>query len=538
MQMHGEGMPARFDQAVKIMDAVGIGVAVELGSGTVTAKDGTSDFATVREIVAKNYPGRFVNYMILDYKDWDSPHWSEQAIEQVNEGHRQGAAGLKEFKRLGLGVRNAAGELVKIDDPKLDPVWQRCGELGMPISIHIGDPQAFWEPLDETNERWDELRDHPEWWFGDAAKYPPREELLNALERVIDRHPRTTFVCVHFGNNPEDVSWVDEQLDKHPNMMIDLAARIPEIGRGDLESLRAMFVKHQDRILFGTDFQVWSRYILGSAGDNERPNDHDVLLFFQKCYRFLETADRDWPHMTPIQGNWTISSINIPVDVQRRVYFDNARKLLARSFPPPVIQAKRITADFVPNGRLDEDVWDTATPARIEYELDDCIAYPQLSTAVRILWSDKYLYLGYEVPYTELSMAEQPSKVERQGLWDYDVVEFFVIPEPTASAPYFEIEWAPSGEVLDVEIDMPKKNFAWNSAVESVARIDRAQRIWRIESRIPLATLGKHSPTIGSRWRANFYRHDVANRAFTAWNPTLSNTTHKPERFGILEFVE
>ena len=249
-------------------------------------------------------------------------------------------------------------------------------------------------------------------------------------KRVIARHPKTTFVCVHFANNPEDIDWVDRQLDKHPNMLADVAARIPEIGRHDSEKLRNLFVKHQNRILFGTDFQVWSRFILGSAGDDEQPTDHEAFVFFQKCYRFFETAHRDWVHMTPIQGNWTISSINIPPEVQRKVYFDNARKLLARSFPAPVFQAKRIDADFTPDGKLNEAAWEDAAPARIEYGLRDAVAHPAISTCVRALWSDKYLYLAYEAPYTDLTTKENPEPKERLGLWDTDVVELFVGPDP------------------------------------------------------------------------------------------------------------
>ena len=539
MHMHVEGLPERFERAIKIMDASGIGTGVELGSGTVThTGKGDSEFKKVQQVARDVASGRFVNYMILDYSGWDDADWSDRAVAQINEGHRLGAAGLKEFKRLGLVVRDGAGKLIRIDDPKLDPVWRRCGELPMPVSIHVGDPQAFWEPLNESNERWDELRDHPDWRFGDAAKYPPRMDLLHALERVIERHPQTQFVCVHFGNNPEEIDWVDQQLEKHPNMMIDLAARLPEIGRGEPEPLRALFVKHQDRIVFGTDFQVWSRFILGSAGDDEQPTDYDALLFFKKCYRFLETADRDWPHMTPIQGKWTISSINIPADVQRKIYFDNARKLLARSYPAPVFQAKRIATDFAPDGQLDEAAWDDATPARIEYALDDCTARPELSTAVRALWSDKYLYLAYEAPYAELTMAESGSDSERLGLWEEDVVEFFVDSDPASPNSYQEFEWAPNGERLDVQIALPQKDFAWSGLVESVAKIDRDHKVWRVEARIPLASLCRQTPTGGTRWRANLFRHDVASGAFLAWNPTLTDTTHAPDRFAFLEFID
>ena len=156
--------------------------------------------------------------MNLDYAGWNEPDFAERATAQVAEGHRLGAAGLKEYKRLGLFLRDARKQLIKIDDPRLDPVWEKCGELGMPVSIHVADPRAFWLPYDESNERWAELKDHRSWWFGDPTKYPPREELLAALNRVIERHPKTTFVCVHFANNAEDLAWVDQALDTHPNM--------------------------------------------------------------------------------------------------------------------------------------------------------------------------------------------------------------------------------------------------------------------------------------------------------------------------------
>src|SRR4030095_12672377 len=128
-----------------------------------------------------------------------------------------------------------------IDDPNLDPVWKKCGELGMPVSIHVADPRAFWLPYDDKNERWTELQDHRSWWFGDAAQYPAREELLAALNRVIARHPKTTFVAVHFANNAEDLDWVDRALDEHPNLNADLAARITEVGRDDSEEVRQLF---------------------------------------------------------------------------------------------------------------------------------------------------------------------------------------------------------------------------------------------------------------------------------------------------------
>lgn len=340
LHTHVEPTPEHFGQAVRIFDAVGIGLAVNLSGGTVTSDGGRpSSFERTKNLADRLAPGRFVEYMNLDYAAWDAPDFAERAVAQVEEGARLGAAGFKEFKRLGLYLRDAQGRLLKIDDPKLDPMWHRLGELAMPVSIHVADPKAFWGPYDSSNERWTELKDHPKWWFGDPAKYPPREELLGALERVVARHPETTFVCVHFGNNAEDLDWVDAQLDKHPNMRVDIAARVPEIGRHEPERARALFIKHADRILFGTDFQVYDRMTLGSGGNGPPPTDDDAVQFFQKHWRFFETADRGFAHMTPIQGEWTISAIHLPTEVLAKIYFENARKLLGKRFPPESARA-------------------------------------------------------------------------------------------------------------------------------------------------------------------------------------------------------
>jgi predicted TIM-barrel fold metal-dependent hydrolase len=333
MHQHVEMTPQRLARAVKIMDAAGIGIAVNLGTGVVTpGKDGApSEFEQGKALTDRLYPGRFLHYMLIDYKGWDEQGWSERAAKQIEEGHRFGAAGLKEFKRLGLFLRDSKGKLIKIDDSRLDGVWDKCGELGMPVSIHVADPKAFWEPFNDKNERWKELKDHRSWWFGDAAKYPPRIELLDALNRVVERHPKTTFVCVHFANNAEDLEWVDQALDKHPNMMADLAARIPELGRHDPDAMRRLLVKQQDRIVFGTDFMVYNRLILGSSGNEPPPSDDDAVVFFNKHWRWLETRDRDWAHMTPIQGDWTISSVGLPEGVLRKIYFENARRILGKA---------------------------------------------------------------------------------------------------------------------------------------------------------------------------------------------------------------
>jgi hypothetical protein len=468
-------------------------------------------------------------------------------VKQIDEGFRLGAAGFKEWKRLGLYLHDGKGHLLKVDDPKLDPVWEHCGELNLPVSIHVADPKAFWLPYEEKNERWKELKDHRDWWFGETNKFPAWKDLLEALNRVIARHPKTTFVCVHFGNNAEELDWVDQSLNRYPNMMLDLAARIPEIGRHDPEKVRRLFLKHQDRILFATDFQSLDRLILGSSGNEPPPTDADAEVFFAKEWRWLETLDSNWAHMTPIQGDWTISSIGLPDSVLRKVYFDNARKLLARSLPRPVLQARRISQDFELNGSFGNPLWQTTKPETLEQSSADGMVRPELATAVRALWSSKFLYLAYECPFTRLTVFEPPlSKRQRleltqegASLWDRDVVEAFIGSDPANPRRYAEFEVAPTNERLDLMVtNLPEKDFAWNSRFQSVVKVNKKSRTWTCELRVPLEALSGALPSVGTQWSLNLFRCDRANNASLAFRPTLTGTFHTPERFAVLEFVE
>jgi predicted TIM-barrel fold metal-dependent hydrolase len=548
LHQHINGTTQHVTRAIKIMDAVGVGITVNLSGGTVTrAKpDQPSEFERNKALMDALFPGRFLQYMNLDYRGWDEPDFAERAAKQIEEGHRLGAAGFKEYKRLGLTIRDRSGRAVKIDDPKLDLMWAKCGELNMPVSIHVADPKAFWEPYNPQNERWKELGDHPNWWFGDTNKYTPRMELLEALDRVIARHPKTRFVCVHFANNAEDLDWVEQALDRRPNMYADLAARIPEIGRHNPEKVRRLFMKHQDRILFATDFQVYNRLILGSSGNEPPPSDADGEVFFDKHWRWLETRDESWPHMTPIQGDWTISSIGLPAPVLRKIYFDNARKLLARSLPLPVVRGRRISQDFQLNGELDEPVWQTAQPVVMEYFSGDYSARPELATTVRVLWSDDSLYLAYESPYTKLTVFEPPrSDAERYdmdkkgvSLWDRDVVEAFIGSDPANLKRYAEFQVAPTNEKLDLQLDLPTRDFDWSSEFQSAVKVDKKSKRWTCEIRIPMKSLASTKPRAGTQWRLNFFRCDRANNAFLAWSPALTGSFHTPEKFGVLEFAD
>jgi predicted TIM-barrel fold metal-dependent hydrolase len=268
------------------------------------------------------YPGRFYTFAEPSYsrlKERDYPKLQAQAIEQA---HRDGARGLKILKTLGLYLREniTSGTLVKIDDPRFDPMWDACAQLNMPVAMHVSDPIAFFTPTDRFNERYEELNNHPDWSFY-GGDFPSNQELLAARNRVMARHPRTQFVVLHVGNFAEDLQNVSDNLDRYPNMFVDIAARIGELGRQPTTA-RKFFDKYQDRILFGTDATP--------HGD-----DYPQQVFNDKLYeiyfRFLETDDEYFdyaPAKVPPQGRWKIYGINLPDPILSKVYYENAARVL------------------------------------------------------------------------------------------------------------------------------------------------------------------------------------------------------------------
>lgn len=256
----------------------------------------------------------------LDYASWASDaDFGEHEARHLREGVALGAAGLKVWKILGLRARDAHGQLIAVDDPRLDPVWAAAGELGVPVTIHVADPIAFFEPLDRFNERWEELHVNPDWHFWPPRHgsrpshdgFPPFDELIDSLEAVVVRHPQTRFIGAHVGCAAEDLDRVSTILERCPNFHVDIAARLGELGRQPYTA-RAFFLRWSDRILFGTD----------------APPD---LAFLRVHWRFLETWDESFDYGTeqpPEQGRWQIHGIGLPEDVLRKVYADNARRLL------------------------------------------------------------------------------------------------------------------------------------------------------------------------------------------------------------------
>jgi len=279
--------------------------------------------------------GRVTVFTTLAFGEVRSPGYGERMAAALREAHRLGARGLKISKALGLALPTPDGRLMAVDDPGLDPVFEAAGELDMPVAIHAGDPRAFWQPVDEKNERYDELRAHPGWAeYGQPV--PSWDEILAALERRIARHPKTKFISVHFGNCAEDPDRVAGWLRKYPNLYIDTAARIPEFGRHPPEKMRAFFIEFQDRILYGSDLGVGAEpepLFLGSEGP-EPATAREEELFFTATHRYFETADRDFDHPTPIQGKWKVSGIHLPKDVLVKIYARNALRLIQLDLPP------------------------------------------------------------------------------------------------------------------------------------------------------------------------------------------------------------
>ena len=263
-------------ELLAVMDRKNIRAMVNLTGGY---DKGLSDTVTKYD---RAFPGRFYTFTEPSYSRFKEPDYPALQAQAIEQAHRDGARGLKILKTLGLYLREniTSGTLVKIDDPRFDPMWEACGQLNMPVAIHISDPVAFFLPTDRFNERYEELNNHPDWSFYDHD-FPSNAELIAARNRMIVRHPKTHFIVLHVGNFSENLQNVAENLDRFPNMAVDIAARIGELGRQPRTS-RKFFDKYQDRILFGTD---------ATPHGDEFPQQVFNDKLYEIYYRFLETDD-------------------------------------------------------------------------------------------------------------------------------------------------------------------------------------------------------------------------------------------------------
>lgn len=295
-------------EMVRVMDRCNIRAVVNL--------DGRWD-AELRDNLDRYdraFPGRFATFCHVDWSRLrEAPDERAGALlaDDLEAAVVAGARGLKVWKDLGLGVRDGAGRLVLPDDPRLTPLWRRAGQLGVPVAIHTADPMAFFDPPDASNERLEELLAHPDWSYADR-RLPTFERLLAALEAVVTAHPGTTFIGVHAGCCAEDLGLVDRMLDTCPNYVIDIAARVAELGRQPRRT-RELLLRHRGRVLFGTD---------------EIP---PLEAAYRTHFRFLETEDEHFPHTDehpPLRGRWMISGLGLPPDVLDEIYAGTAHHII------------------------------------------------------------------------------------------------------------------------------------------------------------------------------------------------------------------
>jgi predicted TIM-barrel fold metal-dependent hydrolase len=252
------------------------------------------------------FPKRFVIFANLDFRGIDEPGWTAKAVAQLETDVKHGARGLKIFKNLGLTVKDSKGRRVAVDDPRLDPVWEKCGELGIPVLIHTGEPKSFFDPPDRFNERWLELKQFPD-RARPPDRYPGWEEVMGEQHRMFARHSRTKFIDAHLGWLGSDLGRLGHLLDTLPNVYTEIAAVPSELGRQP-RFARAFFEKYQDRVMFGKDTWEASEY-----------------AFY---FRLLETDDEYFESDRRRHAFWRVYGLNLPDEVLKKVYYKNALKVI------------------------------------------------------------------------------------------------------------------------------------------------------------------------------------------------------------------
>jgi predicted TIM-barrel fold metal-dependent hydrolase len=305
------------DTLVRAMDATGVVKVVNMDGHR------PGDFERFGREFKSKYPDRFVMFVRPHLRTVaESDSWQRLGAD-LEEAVHAGARGVKIIKELGLTLKDRAGRIVPIDDPRLDPLWSKAGELAVPILIHVSDVAPFFRPVDRFNERYEELKDFPEWGFY-GPEFPTKETLRAQREQLLKRHPRTIFIGAHVGSDPEDLGYVGHLLDTYPNYYVDIASTLSDLGRQPFTA-REFFVKYQDRVLFGTD----GGYGLGGNG-------WPIEKLFRVYFEFLETKNEHFEY--PLwgiskQGRWRIDGIDLADEVLEKIYYGNAAKLLALGEP-------------------------------------------------------------------------------------------------------------------------------------------------------------------------------------------------------------
>ncbi len=293
--------PEAFDRVVQGMDQNNLRVLVNLSGGS-----GDRLRQGIEAIRTSPHRDRMVLFANVDFSGVGTPGWAAGAASALEADIAAGARGLKIFKDLGLRIRKADGSRLAVDDPELDPIWDACGRLGVPVLIHTAEPQEFFEPIDFSNERWLELalfkdRRYPE------GQFPRFEALLAERDRMFRKHPKTTFLAAHFAYRGNDLAKAQEMIDTMPNVHLEVAAILAELGRQP-RAAHDFFVRNQDRVLFGKD--------------SFQPDE------FPYYWRVFETTDEYFDYYRGYHAFWKLYGMGLPDDVLKKLYYKNALALV------------------------------------------------------------------------------------------------------------------------------------------------------------------------------------------------------------------
>ncbi|MBT30371.1 MAG: amidohydrolase [Thalassobius sp.] len=310
---HQYQMPNQdLSEVVAAMDSLNMAVMVNLsGRGFRRVGDqfdvnGHDYLVNSVKKVTETYPNRFVVFTNVSFMGIGNDGWTEEAVKLLEADVEAGAKGLKIYKSLGFNVKDIDGNRVAVDDERLDPIWAKCGELGIPVLIHSADPKSFWDPMDENNERWLELKTHPGRQRS-ATDPVPWEQIIAEQHHVFEKHPNTIFINAHMGWFANDLGKLGEIMDKYPNMYAGIGAVIAELGRQP-RNAKKFFEKYQDKVLFGKD--AWH--------SEEYPT----------YFRVLETDDEYFPYYKKYHAFWYMYGLDLSDEVLKKLYYKNALNII------------------------------------------------------------------------------------------------------------------------------------------------------------------------------------------------------------------
>lgn len=296
--------PGNLNTLIAEMDKLNMAVMVNL-SGRGFRRSGDHLEKSI-EAINQYHPKRFILFTNVDFTDIDNPEWQARTLKQLEADVKRGAMGLKIYKSLGMSNRDSQGNRIRVDDPRIDPIWAKCGELNIPVLIHTADPKSFWDPMDEKNERWLELKTVSSRKRSETDP-APWEQLIAEQHNVFKKHSKTRFINAHMGWYPNDLKKLGELMDAMPNMYVEIGAVIAELGRQP-RTARDFIIRYQDRVLFGKDSWV--------------PDEYTTY------FRVLETADEYFPYHKRYHAFWRMYGMELPDEVLKKVYYKNALKLI------------------------------------------------------------------------------------------------------------------------------------------------------------------------------------------------------------------